>query len=302
VAKERGLSLTEATLRGLRFMHSYRIVAIPQFARIAGLSYKHAAEVLLDLERRGILGYLGFTNIPGQGKTPKVYYLKRRGFTHLSNAIDLSIEEIKAFREVSQELVWTPQMYHRLRILDCFVALELSVRDRGFLELIDTRLEYRRRKGTSERETADYVRDREVSENRIVPDGAFVLGNLQTGRRGLFLLEMDMGTERITVRSSSDKRATIRGKFEQYDRYLKSGRFAAKYADWGEFGFCTILFVTLTWDRIENIRVAVSDLPQELHPYYRLTTLDAAENNFVGAIWKSRNVRDSLSYALVQQP
>jgi len=121
------MSLTEAALRGLRFMHSYRMVSIPQFARISGLSYKYTAEVLLDLERRGILGYLGFTSIPGQGKTPKVYYLKRRGFTHLSNEIDLPMEEIKAFREVSQELAWTPQMYHRLRILDCFVALELSV-------------------------------------------------------------------------------------------------------------------------------------------------------------------------------
>jgi protein involved in plasmid replication-relaxation len=83
-------------------------------------------------------------------------------------------------------------MYHRLRILDCFIALEIAVRKRGHLELFDTWLEYRRRKGTMERETTDYVADRGVAENRIVPDGAFVLENLQTGRRGLFLLEIDM--------------------------------------------------------------------------------------------------------------
>jgi Replication-relaxation len=302
MVRGRGLSLTAGMLTGLVAMHKYRILAIPQFARISGVSYKYAAAELLDLERRGIIGYLGYTSLPGQGKTPKVYFLTRRGFAYLANEMAVSTEEVKAFREVSTELAWTPQMYHRLRILDCFIALELAVREQGHLAVVDTKLEYRRRKGAMERETPDYVDDREMAENRIVPDGAFVLENLQTGRRGLFLLEMDMGTERITFRASRDKRATIRGKFEQYDRYLKSGRFAAKYADWGDFSFCTILFVTLTWDRIENIRAAVSDLPQKLHPYYRLTTLDAAVNDFVGAIWKSRNVRDSLSYALVQQP
>jgi Replication-relaxation len=218
------------------------------------------------------------------------------------NESNLPAETIGPFHDVHREFSWTPQMYHRLRILDCFIALELAVRNRGHLELVDTWLEYRRRKGTMERETTDYIDDREIAENRIVPDGAFVLGNLQTGRRGLFLLEMDMGTERITVRASSDKRATIRGKFEQYDRYLKSGRFVAKYASAGDFGFFTLLFVTLAADRVENIRTAVSDMQQELHAYYRLTTLDAAVNDFVCSIWKSRDVRDNLTYALVQQP
>src|SRR3954470_21081259 len=166
----KGLSLTAGTLTGLVAMHKYRILAIPQFARISGLTYKHAAEVLLDIERRGIIGYLGYTSIPGHGKTPKIYFLTRRDFTYLANETALSSEEVKAFREVSSELAWTPQMYHRLRILDCFIALELSVRDRRHLELVDTWLEYRRRRGTLERETTDYVHDREGAEIRIVPD------------------------------------------------------------------------------------------------------------------------------------
>jgi hypothetical protein len=76
----------------------------------------------------------------------------------------------------------------------------------------------------------------------------------------------------------------------------------AKYAAAGEFGFFTLLFVTLAAERVENIRIAAADMKQDLHPYYRLTTLDAAENDFVGSVWKSRDVRDSLTYALVQQP
>jgi protein involved in plasmid replication-relaxation len=302
VPTSKGLALTSGTLAGLACMHKYRFLTIQQFARYTCVRYDHAAEKLRELENRRIVGYFGYTSIPGHGKTPKVYFLARRGYEWLINESDGAEEEIGAFRDVHREFTWTPQMYHRLRILDCFIALECAARDRGHLELIETLLEYRRRKGTLERETTDYIDDREIAENRIVPDGAFVLGNLQTGRRGLFLLEMDMGTERITVRSSSDKRATIRGKFEQYDQYLKSGRFVAKYASAGDFGFFTLLFVTLAADRVENIRTAVSDMQQELHAYYRLTTLDAAVNDFVGSIWKSRDVRDNLTYALVQQP
>lgn len=298
----KGPSLTAGALEGLTCMQHYRFLTIPQFARITKVSYVYATRVLREMEQRRVVGYFGYTSIPGQGKTPKVYFLTRRCYEWLVNESNLPAEIIGPFHDLHREFSWTPQMYHRLRILDCFIAIERAVRDLEHLELIDTKLEYRRSKGNWERETADHVDDREVAENRIVPDGAFVLGNRQTGRRGLFLLEMDMGTERITVRSSSDKRAIIRGKFEQYDRHLRSGRFVAKYASAGEFGFFTLLFVTLTWDRIENIRAAVSNMQQDLHAYYRLTTLNAAVDDFVGSIWKSRDARDNLTYALVQQP
>jgi hypothetical protein len=168
------LRLSKGTLTGLVAMHKYRILAIPQFARIAGLSYKYVAAELLDLERQGVVGYMGYTSIPGLGKTPKVYYLTRKGFNYLANETALSMEEIKAFREVSSEFAWTPQMYHRLRILDCFIALEHSVKDKGHLEIMESWLEYRRRKGTIERETIDYVDDRQGAENRIVPDACIV--------------------------------------------------------------------------------------------------------------------------------
>ncbi len=104
MVRGKGLSLTKGALIGLVAMQKYRILAIPQFARISGLSYKHTAEVLLDLERRGIIGYLGYTNIPGHGKTPKLYFLTRRGFTYFANETALSSDEVKAFREVSLEL------------------------------------------------------------------------------------------------------------------------------------------------------------------------------------------------------
>ena len=86
--------------------------------------------------------------------------------------------------------------------------------------------------------------DEETAENRIIPDGGFVLENIESGRRGLFFVEMDMATERIVTSITRDTRVTLHHKISQYDRYLTSGRFARTYAPWGEFKFFTLLFVT----------------------------------------------------------
>ena len=56
MSKGRGVSLTPERLSGLFHLHKYRMLSIPQFARISGLSYKHATEVLLALEQREVIG------------------------------------------------------------------------------------------------------------------------------------------------------------------------------------------------------------------------------------------------------
>jgi hypothetical protein len=190
-----------------------------------------------------------------------------------------------------------------LAVVDCFLALERSVATRPGIVLVRVFLEYRRRPGTDIRETADFVSEEAVSANRIVPDGAFIIENRETLRRGLFFLEMDRGTERIIAPKSVDLRATVRGKFVQYDRYLLSGRFARTYQAFGQFGFATVLIVALSPERIENIRQAASDLPDTLHPYYRLyyrlSHFPAVTADFLGPVWKSRSAADPRIYALV---
>src|SRR4051812_37882739 len=130
----KGLSLTPGIVRGLFCMHRYRFLTIPQFARIANVTYKYAAKQLYIMEQRRVVGYFGLLSIPAQGKTPKVYFLARRGYEWLVNESELAVEEIGAFHDVHREFTWTPQMYHRLRLLDCFIALEVAVQARPHLE------------------------------------------------------------------------------------------------------------------------------------------------------------------------
>jgi hypothetical protein len=291
-------TLSKSALTGLFFIHKYRFLTIAQFARIATFSQYHAAEILRDLERWGIVGYFGYTGIPGHGKTPKVYYLKRRGWELLC-AERVSLSE---FSEVHKETTWTPYMYHRLRIIDAMVSLEIALRNRPHLSLIQIFLEYRMiKKGSSiARETTDFVSDEEVSDNKFVPDAVFILENVETKKRGLYFLEMDLGTEQIASPVRQQSRITIRHKFMQYDKYLTTGRFARTYSLYGEFRYFTLLFVTTGDTRIDNIRHALADLPKELHDYYRFTTFEAAMGDFFGSIWQSRLFSDTMRYSLVR--
>jgi hypothetical protein len=249
-----------------------------------------------------VLGHFGHVRIPGHGKTPKAYYLKRRGWELLKRESDIPDELLGPFVETHLEASWSPQMYHRLRLIDLVIALELGVRQRPHLNLVRTFVEYRRvrRGGRIARETTDFVAAEETPENRIIPDAAFVLENVETGRRGLYFLEMDMATERIVTQISHDRRLTLRFKFEQYDRYLRSRRFAQTYGAYGVFRNFTLLFVTFGDERIAHIRRALADLPAELHPYYRLATFEEAQANFLGPIWRSRSPEDGERSMLVR--
>jgi hypothetical protein len=294
-------SLSAGTLTGLYFNNKYRFLTIQQFAKIAGFSRYHSAEILRDLERWGFVGYFGYIGIPGHGKTPKVYYLKRKGWELLCSEGSPFDDMTEPFMEVHKEITWTPQMYHRLRIIDLLLSAEIAIRNRPHLTMAKPFLEYRMvKKGHSvARETTDFVDTEEISENKLVPDAAFILENIETQRRALFFVEMDMATERIVSRIPRDIRSTLHHKIAQYDRYLKSRRYVQTYAPYGEFRFFTLLFITLGDQRLENMRHALQDLPADLAKFYRLTTYDQAMGDFLGPVWKSRLLTDTALYPLV---
>lgn len=295
-------SLTTGALLGFFYIQRYRFLTIGQYARIALLNHDTATKQLHRFEERGLLGYFGNTGIRGYGKTPKAYFLTRKGFELLRRESDIPPELLGAHKEVKVEARWSPQMYHRLRTVDLMLSAECAVRVRPQLSMVATFLEYRRvRRGNHvTRETTDFVAAEEIAENRIIPDAAFILENIQTNKRALFMVEMDMATEPILSLITRDSRLTIQHKLRQYDRYLKSLRYSHAYAAYGDFRFFTLLFVTLTNERVENIRRGMQELPAELSNYYRFTTFAAAMGDFFSAIWQARSLSDTAIYPLVR--
>jgi hypothetical protein len=206
-------------------------------------------------------------------------------------------------REIKVEARWSPQMYHRLRTVDTLISAEVAIRKRRHLSMVKTFLEYCRRKRGNllVRETTDFVDTEETPDNKIIPDAAMIIENTKTGRRVLFVLEIDMATERISSFLLRNRKATLHYKFEQYDRYLKSLRYSQTYAEYGDFRSFILLFVTMNETRIENIRRELQDLSADFSAYYRFTTFDAAMGDFLGAIWQSRSLSDTARYPLVRE-
>ena len=297
------MTLTQSGLTGLSFIQRYRFLTIAQYARAAGLHHETAASQLRHFERLGILGFFGNTRLAGNGKTPKAYYLTRKGFDLLCEESGIPPELLGTYKEVKVEAAWAPQMYHRLATVDLLISLEVAVRKRPHLTIVQTFLEYRRLKRGNQivSETTDYVDFQESGENKIIPDAAFILENTHSKRRALFFLEVDMGTERIISASPYTTQTTLRRKFFQYDRYLKSFRYTQTYKEYGEFRSFMMLFVTLNDTRIENIRRELQDLAENLSEYYRFSTFEAAMGDFIGTIWKMRSLTDISLYPLVRE-
>ena len=202
------LTLTDGATLGLFFIQRYRFLTIDQFARAAELKRSTASDQLRMLERHGLLGHFGNTGLAGHGKTPKAYFLTRKGWEILSRESDIPPELIGTHKEIHVEARWSPQMYHRLHTVDLMISAEVAVRARPQLSMVRTFIEYRRMKRGAHiaRETTDYVAAEETTENRIVPDAAFVMENIESKKRGLFFVEMDMATERIVSRITRDDR------------------------------------------------------------------------------------------------
>ncbi len=298
----RSFSLTDKATIGLFYIQRYRFLTADQFARAAEANRSTAADQLRFMERHGLLGYFGNTGLAGHGKTPKAYFLTRKGWEMLLRESYIPPELIGSYKEIHVDARWSPQMYHRLRTVDLMISAEVAVRKRPHLSMVKTFLEYRRMKRGSHivRETTDYVDKEETSENRIVPDAAFIVENIVSKKRALFFLEMDMGTERIVSHITRDSRITLHHKISQYDRYLLSLRYRQTYAQYGDFGSFILLFVTLGEERVENIRRELQDLPADLAGYYRFTTFERAMEDFLGPVWKTRALADTQTYPLVR--
>lgn len=294
--------ITDSALTTLQFISSYRYLSVNQVATVTGLKPKSASELLLRLERRRLLASFGNTGIRGYGKTPKVYYLTKAGHHVLAEECGHLGIDVEPYRQININSRWSPMMYHRLATLDVMMALERDCRPLPHYQLVKTLVEYRRERANNQwrRETTDYVAKPETSENRIVPDAGFVLENTASGQRALFLIEVDCGTEQLTTLQTSAIPQTFGHKINQYDRYVASKRVTDRYKTWGDFSYFTLLVITDSESRVQNMRSALKTDNSSLYRFYRFSTLEAVTENFLHDKWLSRDRADHQPYRLIR--
>ncbi|MGR3837892.1 MAG: replication-relaxation family protein [Cognatishimia sp.] len=249
-----------------------------------------------------MLSSFGNVGIRGYGKTPKVYFLTKGGHRLLAETQeDMGIEP-GPHRPVNVTTRWSPMMYHRLATIDVMMALERDGQALREYHIPKTFVEYRREKieGRLQRETTDYVANRQIPENRIVPDAGFVLEHTATEKRALFLVEVDCGTESLTATQGAREAQTIAHKINQYDRYLVSKRATERYQAWGDFSGFTLLIITTSEKRLHNMRDATRSTNSGFYRFYRLSVLDTVVEDFFHDGWYSRDTTDHETYKLMR--
>ena len=295
------LSVTPVTLCALEAILRYRYLSVQQVATICGLRPKSASELLLRLERHKLLGHFGNVGIRGYGKTPKVYFCTKRGHRLLAEEYEAIGRAVPSYTEINVSSRWSPLMYHRLATLDVLSYVE---RDCGALqdyELLGTLVEYRREKlgRRWRKETTDYVAEGGDAADKIIPDAGFALRHRQSGKRALFLIEVDCGTMRLESKSPDPNISTYTAKLAQYDRYLGSGRVRHRYPHLGEFSGFHLLTITTSDQRIANMRAAARHLPPQFHQLYRFSTQEKISRNFLHDGWLNRDHADNSYHSLL---
>src|SRR5437763_14076077 len=96
-------TLTDGATLGLFFIQRYRFLTIDQFARAADLNRSTAADQLRFFERHGMLGHFGNTGLAGHGKTPKAYFLTRKGWELLQRESDIPPELLGTHKAIKVE-------------------------------------------------------------------------------------------------------------------------------------------------------------------------------------------------------
>jgi len=295
-------AISPAALAGLLALHRYRLLSVDQFARASALKPSHVRDLLRVYERQKLLGSIGNVGLRGGSKAPKLYFLTRTGYDTLCDAGGFLDDDIGAFVRPHTGARWTPVMAHRMATIDLLLSVEVTLAEFPRYRLIRTFHEYRRvpkGRGPVQPETSDYVAEPFTPRNRVVPDAGFVLENSESGQRGLYFIETDRGTERLTA--GREGSYSVLDKFRLYERYLRGGRFAQSYAADGDFRFFTVLFVTTSAERIANTQMASGQLDAGLHPYFRLASLQAARLNIFAPIWVSRAPGDTVPGQLIKQ-
>jgi len=290
-------------LEALNLIYRYRYLTAYQVAMVTGLQSKSISETLLRLERQKLLGHFGNVGMRGYGKTPKVYYLTKQGHNLLQEENEAAGFQVGSFSRVNTTSRWSPQMFHRLDTIDVLMALERDVNARPAYTLTATLTEYRREKigGEWVGETTDYISGNKDPKAKIVPDAGFILENVETGRKGLFLIEVDRGTETQHTKVDAYLRQSFKHKIEQYDRYLQSGSWMQRYAVHGDFAYFTCLIITNSKQRMANMRATLSELTAVLHQYHRLSDIEDVRADFFHDRWLSRDPTDLNHHRLIKE-
>ncbi len=216
-ARKKEPRLTERDMQVPELLEDYRVLTTSQLQRLLYPSLQKAQTRLLRLYQAGLVKRFSYPVLLREGgKGEYVYHLKKRPNTVLT------------------------ALRHMLLLNDVRIAFELACKDSEQVNLVEFIPEYRgmrRDDGRPGRAVEDSVAVREgYGEQAIlIPDAVVCLENTKTGKRALFFLEVDLGSEKL-IGSGLARGYALLKKMLLYRSYQHSRGFQ-RYNDLFRFKF-----------------------------------------------------------------
>ena len=227
--------LTERDMQVPELLEDYRLLTTSQLQRLLYPSLQKAQTRLLRLYRAGLVKRFSYPVLLREGgKGEYVYHLKKRPNTILT------------------------ALRHMLQLNDVRIAFELACWKSDEINLVEFIPEYRgvrRNDGRPGRVVEDSVAVREgFGEQAIlIPDAVVCLENITTGKRALFFLEVDLGSEKLIAEGRG--KYSVMKKMLLYREYLNNRGFE-RYSNLFRFRFkgFRVLTVMNNSQRMQRLR------------------------------------------------
>lgn len=284
------VNVTERDLGGVELLKDYGKLTTSQIQRLLYPTLQKAQTRLLRLYEAGLVQRFAYPVLLREGgKGEYVYHLKSRPKTALT------------------------LLRHTLKLNDIRIEFELACgqeyakekgQGAGQVNLVGFIPEYKGVKGRRNdqkpvRATEDTVGGR--GEQRrgaqtLIPDAVICLENPATGKRALFFLEVDLGSEKLL----STDHYSLYKKIMLYKKYLETGGFERYRTSFGyDFKGFRVLTVMDSETRIARLRHALAKAGVQGFVWFTdTTTIKGA--NVLDKIWLMTDPSDDGKYSIVR--
>ena len=252
---------SERLVKIMRVLAEYKFLTTSQIKELGFENIKTCQRWMRNKVRQGYLKWFSSPPIIGQtGRLERVYYPNPKRALEIRALLQLPQEQPLIMRPPSNPV----KIGHLFKINDFIIALICGLGQKYSFECIP---EYGRGRHKILKANEKYISDRvalPVSPYRevsFIPDAVFAIKNPASGRKALFFLEIDNGTESVI---------SLKNKLLAYTGYAR-GRFQrySKEFDFSFNGFRTLI-VTSGQTRLRHLLL----LCKEFGTMFWLTTFD----------------------------
>jgi len=258
----------------------YQLLSINQIMLLTGKGKREVQRKIENLRNKDFITFLNMKKSDIKGRTEYISFVSDTGATILQNEIEEQVHTatdrivFKNFHIANHQMLlnWFRIHLNYIPIKLPDLTTDFISSTTPFLPLKNCGLPLISEHFESEQTRIDFI-----------PDGVFYIKSEKQNKSILFFLEVDMGTEPLTTKSSRTN--TITTKIKNYRAYFQSEKYKRYQKKWNTlFNGFRLLFLTNSLERKTSICELVSS--DKSNKFIWATDQnDLFENGLGGKIW-----------------